>query len=817
MIYVEKRMKVLGVCMLLLVAVSQAAIAQTAGGGEARGVVVGVVSDATTREGVPYAQVIVSGTSIGAMADSSGRFRIDRAPVGYHTLLVRSVGYKEATTGAFLVTAARECVVNAELEMEATRVGEVVVLGRSRRHTETQPLGNRTLNLQQIEKSPGGNRDISKVIQNLPGVVATPISRNDLVVRGGGPNENKFYLDRIEIPIINHFTTQGASGGNVGIINSDFLSSARLYTSTFPVGRASGLSSVLDLRMTEGNSERFRAKISAGASDVALTIDSPVGKNGNIIASVRQSYLQVLFGLLELPFLPTYNDAQIKYSHHFDERNHLYIVALGSLDRSRLNFSMKDLTLDRQQILEYLPENDQWSYVVGAVYARYTKNGVLNLVASTDRLNNSLQKWQDNEPAKGKNIDYRSNESTVRLRAEYDVDLGRGFALDAGAGVQRGAYDNRTFRKLQFGGQAVDEIYSTKIALMRYEGFASINKQLAAGKLNVNFGLRLDGNDYSERMANPLRQLSPRLGVSYRFAPKWIVSASAGRYFQEPAYTSMGFRDPTGEVVNRERLRYIRSDQATAGVAFEPNKRSRLSVEGFYKHYSRYPMSLVDSTAIGSKGYDVFAVGAEPVVSNGTGRAYGLEVEYRNDDLWGFRLMATYTYYYSQFRRWNAGTDRPSGAWTPSNWDYRHLVSVVLMRSLPRGWDVGIRWRFAGGAPYTPYDVDLSARIDSWEATHRPVVDYSLVNSGRLPAFHQMDLRVDKTWFFRRWTLALYLDIQNLYNYKAYGQPGLIPERDEATGQYVPDPARPGYYKMVTYPNQLGGTIIPTFGVIVSI
>lgn len=807
-------MKSLYLNILLLALSVGAATAQTAG--DARGAVRGRVTDAATREGVPFAQIIVGGTSIGTAADSAGYYRIDRVPVGYQTLTVRSVGYKPRTTSSFLVTAAMESVENVELEMEAERAGEVVVTGRSLRRAENQPLGNRTLSLQQIEKSPGGNRDISKVVQNLPGVAATPISRNDLIVRGGGPNENKFYLDRIEIPIINHFTTQGASGGNASIVNSDFLSAARLYTSAFPVSRDGALSSVLDLRMTEGNPDRFRGRVSVGASDVALTVDSPVGKKGNIIASVRQSYLQVLFGILELPFLPTYNDAQVKYSHHFDDRNHLYVIALGSLDKSRLNLSMKELEPDREAILEYLPENDQWSYVVGAVYARYTKKGVLNVVASTNRLNNSLQKWQDNDRTKGRNIDYRSNESEVKLRVEYDADLGRGFALNAGAGVQRAGYDNRTFRKLVFGSEVVDNIYTTDIALVRYAGFASIDKRFLGGKVDVNFGVRLDGNSYSQRMANPLRQFSPRLGVSYAFAPRWRVSAAAGRYFQEPGYTTMGFRDNAGALVNSGRLSYIRSDQVTAGIAYEPNERSRISLEGFYKHYADYPISLVDSTAIGSKGEEVFAVGAEPATSNGTGRAYGFEVEYRNDDLCGFMLTGAYTYYYSQFRRWDKGTPKPGGAWIPSNWDYRHLFTLVVMRSLQRGWDIGVRWRFAGGGPYTPYNVDMSGRIDAWEATHQPVLDYSLQNSGRLPAFHQLDLRVDKTWFFRRWTLGVYLDIQNLYNYKAYGQDVLLPERD-GTGSYVPDPARPGYYKMVTYPNRIGGTIIPTFGIVVSI
>ena len=790
--------------------------AATQGGETPRGSVRGTVRDAATQEPVPFAQVIVEGSAIGTLSDSAGVYRIERVPAGYRSLKAASVGYREVITPAFLVTVAQESVVDIELEMEAEQSDEVTVRGRTRRHTENQPIGNRSLSLQEIEKSPGGTRDISKVLQNLPGVAATPIQRNDLIVRGGGPNENKFYLDRIEIPIINHFTTQGATGGNASIVNSDFLSAARLYTSTFPVGRSSGLSSVLDLKMREGNPDRLRARATVGASDLALTIDSPVGEKGNIIASVRQSYLQVLFALLKLPFLPTYNDAQVKYSHHFDSRNHLYIIGLGSWDRNRLNTGMKNLPPDRQQILEYLPENDQWSYVLGAVYTRYTANGSLNLIASTNHLNNSLQKWENNDHALPKTIDYRSNEDEIKLRAEYDAELGRGFSLSAGGGVQRAAYDNHTYRLLSFGGEAVPDRYTTDISLVRYAAFASVDKALAADRVHINFGVRLDGNSYSAIQANPLQQFSPRLGVTYRPGARWTLSASVGRYYQEPSYTSLGYRNEAGELVNRSRLRYIRSDQATVGVTFEPTRRSRLSVEGFYKGYDRYPISLIDSTAIGSKGSDVFPVGAEPVASNGIARAYGFEIEYTNDDLWGFLVRAAYTYYHSDYRGWEAGTPAPRGGWVPSTWDYRHLVSLVVMRSLPHGWDVGVRWRYAGGGPYTPYDVDLSSSIASWDATHQPVLDYSLVNSERLPAFHQLDLRVDKTWYFRRWTLGLYLDIQNLYNYKAYGQPDLMPARD-ATGAYIEDPARPGHYQMVTYPNEVGGTIIPTFGIIVGI
>ena len=133
-----------------------------------RGTVYGTVTDAVTHEGVPFAQVVVEGGSVGALADSAGRYRIERVPTGYRSLKAASVGYREVITPSFLVTASAASEVNIELEMEAARAGEVVVTGRAMRHTENQLLGNRALSLQQIEKSPGGNRDISKVVQNLP-------------------------------------------------------------------------------------------------------------------------------------------------------------------------------------------------------------------------------------------------------------------------------------------------------------------------------------------------------------------------------------------------------------------------------------------------------------------------------------------------------------------------------------------------------------------------------------------------------------------------------------------------------------------------
>lgn len=697
------------------------------------------------------------------------------------------------------------------LNKSAKEVEQVTVKGKARR-IENPFASVYKLDIREIERAPGGNRDISKVIQNLPGVSTTPNYRNDLIVRGGGPNENKFYLDGIEIPVLNHFQTQGSGGGNASLVNSDFLTAATLYTSAFPATTPNALSSVLDLRMIEGNPDRFRAKFSIGASDVALTLDTPLGKKGSLIASYRRSYLQFLFAALKLPFLPTYNDAQFKFTYKFDSRNSLMIMGLGSFDYSKLNLSLTDLSPSRREILNYLPENDQWTYVVGARYRHtFLDDSRLNVTLSTNRLSNSLQKSINNDDALGKSLDYKSNEIEAKMRVDYDVELGKEWVLNVGANVDRAFYGNNTFRLIYVNDEVVNNIYKSDLYLTRYGAFAAVDKKFAGNKLRLNMSLRVDGNDFSSHTNNPLAQLSPRVALHYNFAPRWSFDMSVGRYYQEPSYSVMGYRNVDGVLANKELLRYIQSDQMTAGFSFLPSDVSKISIDGFYKRYNDYPMSLVDSTAIGSNGLDVFAVGAEPAASKGKGRAYGVEFQYRNDDLFGFRFYVAYTFYYSEFRKMDKNFE-PTGAFTPSNWDNRHIINVLLSRELGRGWEIGARWRFSGGNPSTPYNAELSSNMDSWNSTKRPVVDYSLYNTQRLPSFHQLDVRVDKEWNFKNWTLGLYVDIQNAYNYKAVGREILMPEVD-GTGQYVKDPNRPGHYIMKSYQNDIGGTIIPTFGV----
>lgn len=280
----------------------------------------GRVVSRETGEGVPFVSVGIWNSSRGTTTDSVGGYRIGNLPPGAYRVQVSSVGYKTYVSPEFRITS-YDYTLDIGLEESQVALGEVSVVAAPFRSSVESPIARRVIGVQEIEKSPGANRDISKVVNSFPGVatVAGGGYRNDLMIRGGGPAENKFYLDGVEIPNINHFSTQGASGGPVGIIDADLIREVNFYTGAFPVNRGNALSSVFDFKLLDSTPDRYTFKGTVGASELAVGSKGHIGSRTTYVVSVRQSYLQLLFSLLDMPFLPRYTDAQFKIKTRFSQ------------------------------------------------------------------------------------------------------------------------------------------------------------------------------------------------------------------------------------------------------------------------------------------------------------------------------------------------------------------------------------------------------------------------------------------------------------------------------------------------------------------
>jgi len=770
------------------------------------GVIAGSVLDDTDNQGIPFANVIIQGTTIGVATDVEGNFRLENLEPAVYNLEFTSVGYKPAVVYEVRAYNNREQRADVRLAPDVKMLESVQVRASPFNKTAESPVSLRTIGTEEIQRNPGGSRDISRVIRSLPGVSSTSSFRNDILSRGGAPNENRFFIDGIEVPNINHFATQGSSGGPVGLINVDFLREVDLFTGAFPASRGNALSSVFDFKFREGRTDRWGATLTTGSSDVGATLEGPVGTTGNVLISARRSYLQFLFKALDLPFLPTYNDFQFRYKVKIGASNELTFLGIGAIDQFALNKDANE-TEDQRYLLDLLPVNEQWNYTLGAVFKHYHNKGYVTVVGSRNMLNNSAVKYAGNDESSQDNLilDYDSQEMENKFRLENTSRL-NGFKVDAGVAYEYVRYTNETFNRVfdAAGPQTIE--FSSALDFHKYGLFAQVSRSFAADRVTLAAGLRADGASYGDAMSNPLDQLSPRVSASWTFAPAWSLNANAGRYYQLPAYTVLGYRDENNTLVNRDNgAKYIRADHLVAGLEYNTTFNSRVTVEGFYKRYADYPFLIRDSVALANLGADFGVIGNEPVLPIGEGRAYGIEFSAQQKLYKGFFGIFAYTYVVSEFQ------DK-RGEFVPSSWDNRSIVSLTAGVRFKRNWELGARFRYAGGLPYTPFDLETSSLISSWQLNNSGVLALDQLNSLRLGASHGLDVRVDKKWSFDRWNLNLYLDIENLYNFQS-PQPGFLLPQSSADGTFLVDPADDQRYLMKELENE-GGTLLPTLGFI---
>ena len=761
----------------------------------------GTVIDKSNRQPLEFINVMIVGLNKGGVTNAEGKFSIGQVPPGIYRLQASAIGYKTVTTPEYILST-RDLHIQIEMEENQTELEGVTVTASPFRRDIESPVSLRIIGLQEIEKSPGANRDISRIVQSYPGVTFSPIGyRNDLIVRGGSPSENRFYLDGVEIPNINHFSTQGASGGPVGILNADLIREVNFYTGAFPTDKGNALSSVLDFKLRDGDMERNSLKATLGASEVSLASNGHLGKKTSYLVSVRQSYLQFLFDMLGLPFLPTFTDAQFKLKTRFDARNELTVLGLGGIDKMKLNTKADDE--DNEYILSYLPKIQQETFTLGAVYRHYAGAHVQSVVASHSYLNNRNTKYQQNDESDPDHLmlRLRSTEQNTQLRLENSSSF-RNWKVTVGTSLDYSQYSNTTFQKV-YTDHAQTFDYHTYLGIMRWGLFGTVNYTSIDERFTASLGLRADANNYSAAMKDLSDQLSPRLSLSYQLTEHWSLSGNAGLYYQLPPYTALGFKNNNGLYANKYALRYMQVSQGSVGLNWRKGDTFEVSVEGFYKDYDKIPLSVADGIPLTCKGNDYGVIGNELLTSTAQGRSYGAELLLKWLIAKKLNLASSFTLFKSEYR-----TDKES-EYIASAWDNRFIFNLRGTYNLPRHWSVGMKVSCIGGAPYTPYNADKSSLVTAWNAQGKPYYDYTRYNEERLPAFTQVDIRIDKTFYLKRCMLGFYIDLQNIAGSKLKQADVLM-----STGVIKnPDaPIAEQRYVMKSL-KQESGTLLPTLGI----
>jgi len=711
----------------------------------------GLAVDATTRSPLEAVRVVarsLAGVEATALTDARGRFRIGGLAPGLYSVTGRSLGYAEALVAEVTVQSSRPAFVELTLRRRAVQLeGLTVTAGGAFDAPASAPVSVARLSPEEVRRTPGGQLDISRTLLSLPGVIGGVDNRNDLLVRGGGPGENAYFLDGIRIPQINHFATQGTAGGAVGLLNVDFIRDTEFYTGAFPARYGGALSSVLLVDNRPGSSDGVAGDFTLGASEAALTLDGPAGESGNWLFSIRRSYLQFLFEALDLPIRPDYWDAQTRAEFLPTDRDRIVLVGIASIDEFDL-VAPEVGDIENRETFDRVLDNDQRTYTVGGSWERRLPGGVARAVLSRSWID---YEFSDTDTDEVSLLSNRSTEVRNELRLEADLRLNDAFDLELGVAGTRASIDLDLFQTATAGTPFDADVRTDATTHTWRTGIFAQGSYRAFGeRLTLTGGVRADEDSALEEGLS----VSPRLGASLRLSPTVTASAGTGVFHQSPTLLSLGIRED-GAPVNLG-LRQIRNVQGVLGLTWQPSPSLQLRSEGFWKEYDDYPVSRDDPrVSLANLGDEYGFVGAEPLVPEGEGRAYGAEFSAQKKLTDDYYLLGAYTWSSSEF----SGGD---GELRPSSWDVRHSLDLTAGYRPSRRWEFGAKLRVLSGRPFTPFDVEAS--IPEFERTGRGVPDLDRIGAERVPTYARFDLRVERTFDLGRWNGRAYVDVQNVLN-----------------------------------------------------
>ncbi len=705
------------------------------------GTIDGILVDAATHTPLVGANVMALNTTLGAITDVDGRFSLPRVPVGNYSVQFRMVGYSTLTKTDIIVRSQRTTTITAALNEQTLESEQVLVTAGYFSSDDRQPVSITTFSAEEVRRAPGSGGDISRVLMTLPSLAKVNDQSNALIVRGGSPLENGFYLDGIEIPNINHFPTQGGMGGPIGMINVDLIDGVQFSAGGFSSSIGDKMSSVLALTLREGNRQHFDAQFDLGIMGFGGVVEGPIDGNGSYLLSIRRSYLDYLVTMFDIgtTVAPRYGDVQGKFTYDVTEKHRLSLLFLGGDDHntpSRTVAEENDMIYYGNQDISQYSGGIVWRALWNAYFYSNTSIGV-----QSSRADEDLFETNTGAPVIGNH----SAETAVSLRNNNHLRLHERHSLEFGTEVKRlendyhntfGAYSDATGDSTP-ASRFVQRVTATKFGL-----FLTYSVRPFAG-LSASVGARTDYFSLNSRWT-----VSPRISLSYRFNELSAVHIASGMYYQNmpiaiiaPSVNGSALSDPYA-------VHYI------AGAEHLLSEDTKLSMEVYLKEYYDYPVDPADPSLflVDEVFYRNGLFFGHPVLTNdGAARSRGIELTLQKKlahELYG---IVGVSYFRSEYR----GGDN---VWRDRVFDNRWIVSAEGGYKPNAEWEFSARWIYAGGSPYTPFDLAASAQ------QQRGVFDPSRINAARYPAYHSMNVRFDKRFHFEQSNLVVYLSAWNVYD-----------------------------------------------------
>lgn len=705
------------------------------------GIVTGKVISSANKKPIQAVTVKIEGMNIGAYTNEKGEFTIKGLKSGEYSIRFSAVGYETYINTNTIITSAKPTVLEIELNEKVIELkGTEIRASYFAKNSEAQG-SIQTLNSEDIRRAPGVQEDVVRATALLPGVGVTQAGRNDLVVRGGAPFENLFIVDNIEVPNINHFGTQGSSGGPLSIINIDFVKNVDFSAGAFGAKYGDKVSSITNIQLRNGNEEEFGGKAFLSATGFGLNLEGPLGNKGSYFLSVRRSYLDWIFEAAGFSFIPEYWDFTFKANYKLDEYNSLSFLTIGALGNVKLNNDNADNRFDNSRVA--IPKQDQ--YFSGLTWKHLFETGFL-----TTTLGETFTKYNvfqnDSTVELNKVFKNKSTEAETSLKTDFDFQLDKHNRLLFGNQIKYAdklQYDINIPGYLRFDLRDLNNPIAMPLNVdsnfHTFKNATYFSYSLSSGRNSFTIGTHLDYFSYTQSKW----YFSPRFSYSYQLNDLSSITLSGGRYYQSPSYIWL-----VG--TPNQKLNAIRADQAVLGYEFIPMEDMKFQAEVFYKIYGNYPARIYRPEAVlAPSGYDDatndIPYGLEPLKSNASGYSRGMEIFIQK------KLSSIPLYGLISLTIADTKFKSIDNVQRPGAYDSRIIMNISLGYKLNEFWELSGKFRLADGLPSTDY---LSNGIKNY-------LEY---NEGqRYPLFHALDLRIDKRWIPGKYSLITYIDVQNVY------------------------------------------------------
>ena len=708
------------------------------------GTVSGRVVNATTERPVRGATIELLETATTVASDSAGRFHLYDVATGVYGLRVRAIGYQPIIRANTVIGSGKPVDVLIRLNPLAVRLEGIEVRPSYFQQPGEYTTSARSIGADETRRAPGVQEDVVRSVALLPGVGVTTGGRNDLIVRGGAPYENLFLIDGIEIPNINHFGSQGSTGGPLSLVNIDFVRRTDFSAGGFSAKYGDRTASVTAISLRDGEDERLSGELNLSATGLGAILEGPLGSTTTYLVSARRSYLDLLFRRAGFSFIPSYMDFQLKTTTRLDPNNTISFLGIGAIDRVDFINNDADDRYDNSRILA--PQQNQ--YFGGVTWKRLLDDGLLTVTLGRTYSQFETAQTDSLDPPQTV-FSNLSKEGSNTLRIDLVRQLGARAELNVGNAAYFASlldYDLRMDGRYRLDSLGLPRplFADTSFSASRNATYLQGSYQLTSA-LRASLGARLTYYGFPSKML----RLDPRVALRARIAPTWTLNVSAGRYHQAPSYIWL-----IGDPDNPERLQPIESDQVVLGLETELRDDTRLQIEFYYKKYRDYPARIFRPQAVLAPGgfEDVttdIPFGLEPLTSQGVGRAYGGELFIQK------RLSAIPLFGLLSLSVSKALFTSLEGLERPGAYDARFLGNLVMGWRPDTDWELSGKFRVGTGLPTTPF-------IMQGPATGQ--LDFSRYNHGpRLPTFHSLDLRVDRRWSFQSIQLVTYIDVQNVY------------------------------------------------------